>query len=297
MHSSVHGVLELRHVTPRRLLDVEAEMDRRLSPGSVSSYIATLRAAFSWAASQGLMPVLPKRMPDPIDYELPAMRLAPITQESLERMEAAAVRVVGRRHAASIQEYLRCLWLSGCRLMEPLDMHAFRHDKHRPIGLNSPAPMFAWVNTQKNRRDQIARITLDFARWLAPLVEQREWLFQPTCEHGPITTGSRLSSIISEIGERAKVIAEPGETPKFATAKHFRSSFVTRWSQRGMSIEQIQAIVRHASRVTTEKYYLAPIEPVAIAEFAEADWIPAVEPRHEQYQRGMTERETIGNET
>lgn len=268
----VIGILELADVTPKLLLATETEMRKRIAPGSLPSYAATLRAGFRWAAKMGLMPLLPPRPPDVVEYELPAMRLIPITMESLERMEAAASKVVGEAHAEGIREYLRCLWLSGCRLVDPVWMHSFRTDCHHPIILTGDRPVFGWANRQKNKRDQMARVTLDFAAWVSERSD-RDWLVNPTCEHGRIESKHALSTIISKIGSKARVITEKSDTPGTATAKHFRSSFVTRWSRRGMPIEQISAMVRHGSIATTEKYYLAPPDEAMIRDFNEKDWL------------------------
>lgn len=267
----VYGVLMLEEVTPRLLMHVEAEMRRRLSQGSVLSYSATLRAGFSWAAKIGLMPMLPGRPPETEEQQLPAMRLTPIVLESLEKMEAVAGKVAGKAHAKGIADYIRCLWLCGGRLIDPLWMHAFRVDCHHPIVLDGERPMFGWVARQKNKRDQIARVTLDFAAWVKPRCESRDWLFNPTSEHGRIESKHQLSTLIAEIGAKAKIIAEPS-VQKTATAKHFRSSFVTRWSRRGMPIEQISAMVRHANIETTRKYYLAPADPDLLRTFSENSW-------------------------
>lgn len=269
----VVGPLHLADITPRMLIRFEAHARKTLSAGSIASYSATLRAGLSWAAKVGLMPMLPARPPEKEDIELPAMRLRPITGEDLERMEAACAKVAGKAHAQSIADYIRCLWLSGCRLMEPLWIHPFRRDCHHPLVLDGERPMMAWANRQKNRKDQIARITLDFAAFLRPRMDTDQFLFNPTCSTGRIEVASKLSDLISEIGSQAGVIAEPGDPGKTATAKHFRSSFVTRWALRGMPKDDIRAMARHSSITTTEKYYLAPIRPETMKEFHESDWL------------------------
>lgn len=268
----VGGQLLLSEVTPLLLIHVEEEMRSRLSAGSVVSYGATLRAGFSWAAKVGLMHMLPPRPPECEERELPAMRLSPITMESLERMEHAAAKVVGKLRVRGIAEYMRCLWLCGGRLIDPLWMHSHRRDCHTPIVLDGPRPMFGWVSRQKNKRDQVARITLDFAAWIKPICDERDWLFNPTSEHGRIESKHQLSSLIADIGAASKVVAEPSGG-KTATAKHFRSSFVTRWARRGMPIEQISGMVRHSSIETTRKYYLAPADPDLLRTFSESDWV------------------------
>lgn len=269
----VVGILHLSDITPRMLMRFESHARKTLAAGSIGSYSATLRAGLSWAAKLGLMPMLPPRPPEKEKFELPAMRLRPITGEDLERMEVACAKVAGKVHAQSIADYIRCLWLSGCRLMEPLWIHPFRRDCHHPLVLDGERPMMAWANRQKNRKDQIARITLDFAAFLRPRMDTDQFLFNPTCSMGRIEVASKLSDLISEIGSQAGVIAEPGDPGKTATAKHFRSSFVTRWALRGMPKDDIRAMARHSSITTTEKYYLAPIRPETMKEFHESDWL------------------------
>jgi hypothetical protein len=72
----------------------------------------------------------------------------------------------------------------------------FRLDCHHPIVLGGDTPLFGWVSRQKNKRDQMARVTLDFAAWILLRCEGRDWLFNPSCEHGRIECKHKLSSII-----------------------------------------------------------------------------------------------------
>lgn len=248
----------LSDITPRLLSKAQAEMCRRLSPGSVSSYMATLCGGLNWAASLELMRPMPRiRRSGREAGELPAMRLQPICRESLERMLDVSASVVGRGGAESVKDYLRCLWLSGCRMREPLEIHPNLRYCHHPVGLDGSAPRMFWVNSQKNRQDQIRRITLDFAADLREKSQLDRHPYRPRCECGEITGRTALSKIVSAIGKKAGVIAEP--PGKTATAKHFRSSFVTRWSIRGMPLPLVQEMVRHADRGTTERYYVGDL--------------------------------------
>lgn len=263
------GVVRMSDVTPRLVVAVETEVRKRVSAGSVSSYMATLRSGLNWAASLEMMRYLPPiRARGRQCHELPAMRLVPITEESLELMFSVVKKVVGKAHAESATDYLRALWLSGCRMQEPLGIHANRQDCHRPLELGGRNPRMCWVTSQKNRRDQIAPITMDFAADIRRRVHRGGYLYQLTCETGVITDRTAISKMISAIGKEAGVIAEPGASAKFATAKHFRSSFVTRWSLLGMPLERIQKIVRHQDIATTRKYYLGNTE--GVSDFDEA---------------------------
>lgn len=137
------GPLWLEDVTPLLMIRVEEQMRKRLSSGSIASYSATLRAAFSWAAKVGLMHMLPNRPPETVEYLLPAMRLQVITGEHLDRILAVVRKVVDRQHAEGIADYIRALWLGGCRLIEPSLMHTTRRDLHHPIVLDGDHPMMA----------------------------------------------------------------------------------------------------------------------------------------------------------
>ena len=64
---------------------------------------------------------------------------------------------------------------------------------------------------------------------MARRVEDDAYLCQRRWETGLIKDRAALSKVVADIGEKAKDSAEEGKT---ATAKHFRSSFVTRWSIR-----------------------------------------------------------------
>ncbi|QDV85015.1 site-specific integrase [Planctomycetes bacterium TBK1r] len=253
----VYGELMLSDVKPLFLSEVETLIRSKLSGGSVSSYVATLRSGLSWAASMEMMDPLPRRRSrGRVEHVLPAMRLNPITRDDLKKMKDVTDSVVGKRYGQSVKDYLEALWLSGCRMCEPLQIHATRRNCHRPLNLAGEHPKFCWVNTQKNRRDVIARVTKDFAADVERRVADGGFLYQPRCETGLLESRTSLSKVVADIGRKADVWAEEG---KAATAKHFRSSFVTRWSIRGMPIALIQEMVRHRSRSTTERYYVGDL--------------------------------------
>lgn len=257
----VLGPLRMSDISPRLLVAFETQLRLDVAAGSVGSYMATLRSGLNWAASLEMCRYLPpSRARGRQVQSLPAMRLDPISEESLEAMCDVAHRVVGRSSAESVQDYLRALWLSGCRMQEPLSIHAERRDCHRPLELAGRNPRMCWVSSQKNRRDQIAPITMDFAAHMQKRIFRGGYLYEPRCSTGPIKDRTSLSRLVSDIGKAAGVIAEPGDGDEgYATAKHFRSSFVTRWSLRGMPLERIQKIVRHADINTTRKYYLGDV--------------------------------------
>jgi integrase len=255
------GPLRMSDITPRLMVATETKMRNALSIGSVPSYMATLRSGFNWAASIELMRYLPPcRARGRQKHELPAMRLEPITDKSLQVMLSVCDELVGKANGQSVRDYLEALWLSGCRMQEPLGIHSERRDCHRALELNGRNPRMCWVTSQENRRDQIAPITMDFATHIQQRIARGGFLYAPRCETGEVTDRTALSKLISAIGKKAGIIAEPGSERQFATAKHFRSSFVTRWSLRGMPLERIQKIVRHQDISTTRKYYLGDVD-------------------------------------
>lgn len=256
----IYGLLRMSDITPSLLVAFESQLRLDVAAGSVGSYLATLRSGLNWAASIELMRPLPRlRSRGRQEQELPAMRLEPISEESLQAMLEVCPEVVGRTGAESVQDYLSALWLSGCRMREPLGIHADRRDCHRPFELSGRNPQMCWVSSQKNRRDQIAPITMDFAAHLQARLHRGGYLYVPRGAGGEIRDRTALSRLVSDIGKAAGVIAEPGEPNPYATAKHFRSSFVTRWSLRGMPLERIQKIVRHRDISTTRRYYLGDV--------------------------------------
>lgn len=271
------GVRLLEDITPKLMKSVESKMRERLAEGSISSYMATLRAGLSFAAEIELMPPLPKARKRGREEVLsPVQRMRPITMEDMEKMAAAAKHVVGLEHAPGWERYVKAMWLSGCRMREPLMMHWRRQDCHRPFGLDTDKPKVAYVSSQKNRRDQVARITMDFAEFLRSIAPPGDhpdgFIFPLTTTHGPVTFADRtkISKVISAIGKHAKVIVEPHEeAPVYATAKHFRPSFGTRWALRGMPVTLLQNIMRHADQQTTLKYYVGRTSDM---EWSDANW-------------------------
>lgn len=210
-----------------------------------------------------MMDPLPRRRKSPgrEEADLPAYRLIPISEESLQAICDVSTKVVGKQHSASFNRYIQALWLSGCRMREPLMIHSRRKDCHRPIRLDGTEPKFFWTPDQKSKRAGAHRITLDFANDVKEHMDSDRFLYRPTCETGEILSRHSLGRLIAKVCEQAEVFAEEG---RYATAKHFRTSFVQRWSARGMPIRLIQDMCRHTTEATTRKYYVgdadAPIE-------------------------------------
>ena len=249
--------LMLSDMRPLFLSDIEALIRSELSAGSVSSYMGTLRSGINWAASRELCDPLPRtpKPPGRARNELPAYVLIPITEDSLRKMKGVSRKVVGQ-HADSVNRYLDALWLSGCRMRDPLRIHPFKRDCHRPIAIDGNEPYFYWTAEQKSGVGGEHRITLDFAADVKRRIDELgndSMLYVPRCETGEVADRTALSNLVATIGRTAEVEAEPGKT---VTAKHFRSSFCQRWSERGMPIGLLQNMARHRTEATTQKYYV-----------------------------------------
>ena len=68
------------------------------------------------------------------------MRGRPITLEEFERMLEQVAAVVGEVASPRWTFYLRCLWTSGLRLAESLELYWDREDKLHPV-LSGRFPM------------------------------------------------------------------------------------------------------------------------------------------------------------
>ncbi len=246
----VVGALYLSDIRPRFLTDVELLLRKNIASGSINSYMATLRAGLSWAASEEMMDPLARRRKPPGREadELPAYRLIPISEESLQKMKDVVSDVVGKQHCETVGRYLQALWLSGCRMREPLMIHPFKRDCHRPIRLEGAEPVMYWTAEQKSKQAGVHRIPLDFATDLKLHQDANQFCYRPTCETGELLDRTALSKMVAAIGKKAEVEAEPGKT---VTSKHFRTSFVQRWSDRGMPLRLVQDMVRHQDESTT----------------------------------------------
>jgi integrase len=257
----VTGPLQLSDIRTSFLSQVEALLRSELAAGSVGSYMGTLRGGLSWAAYMEMMSPLPRkrRPPGRVAEELLAYRLTPISEQSLAKMMDVTPDLVGKQHAESVNRYLQALWLSGCRMREPLSIHSFRKDCHHPVTLEGSKPKMYWTSEQKSKRGGTHRITIDFAVHIKQrLDDSTGFLYRPRCETGEMLDRYSLGRLVADIGAKAEVYAEEGKT---VTAKHFRTSFVQRWSLRGMPEALIQDICRHRSIETTRKYYVGNAKP------------------------------------
>jgi integrase len=214
---------------------------KQLSEATVRSYLGILRAALGWAADVGILKQVP-RFPKIAGAR--KMRGRPLTEEELERMQAAAHHIRPRQ-AEEWSRLLRALWLSGLRISEALDL---TWDWDGMFCVDLDASSFA-IRKQKSGRAEYAPITPDFLEFLKQTPE--------TDRVGKVfllsVTPNEASRVISRIGKKALVVTT--DTGRHATAHDLRRSFGSRWSQK-VHLPVLQRLMRHADADTTIRFYV-----------------------------------------
>jgi integrase len=240
--------------TPRALAKFRTSLrEQGKSAATIASYLRTLRAAFYWAHRHGLIE-------KPIHVEMPRlvnrgekMKGRPITSEEFERMQSAAVHVVGEQHATALQRAMTGLWLSGLRLGEslrlswddPRDIMIINIDGRRPL-VQIPA------SVDKGRIERMLPLTPDFVEWLRTLDDRVGRVYQVRSKAGNcVRTANEVGRLISEAGRRAGVVVGNHH----ATAHDFRRSFGERWSRR-VTPAVLKELMRHRDIKTTLTYYV-----------------------------------------
>ena len=121
------------------------------------------------------------------------------------------------------------------------------------------------ANCQKSHKSETIPTTPEFGALLDEVPnEQRDgWIFNPAPlrEKWPgRLTSDQVGRIISDIGQETGIVVKkasaPDEADKFASAQDLRRSFGQRMADAGLAPHDLQAIMRHSSITTTEKYYL-----------------------------------------
>lgn len=272
-----------RRITVPMLADITAEflecVESRMhtsgnEPSTVKSKMDTLRSGLNWGASLGLMqPVVRQRERGRVEQVESEMRGRPITGEELDRLLLQPAKVARfKDHAQSWQHLMRGLYLSGLRISEALQLHEFRRDCHRPIGLDTKRPVIAFLASQKNRRDQVVAITPDFAEFLRRTKTVDGWYFNPSGPRGRYRKTGSVGHAISDFGEAAKIVVHAGDTPEttqFATAHDLRRTFAQRWAAKVMP-PILQHLMRHRSIETTMKFYVGQNADAAALSILEA---------------------------
>jgi integrase len=223
---------------------------------TIAVYLAHLRPALSWAVSMGMLPKVPEmHMPVRVKGRK-LMRGRPLTNDEFEAMISAVIKV--RKHDTAVwKHYLRGLWLSGLRLEES-SVLSWDEDAAFAVDLSGRHPRFRiYAEAEKGHQDRLLPMTPDFAELLlqTPGETRAGKVFKLVGKftHQPISP-RRVGRVVSQIGEKAKVVVNCGDG-KFASAHDLRRSFGSRWARRVMPAT-LQLLMRHESIETTMKCYV-----------------------------------------
>jgi integrase len=226
------------------------------SEATIAAQMKTLKAALSWAVTQGYLDAVPT-FPKQTRARVQRAKGRPITNEEFVKMLRGTASVVGIPAARSWRRLLIGLWLSGLRLEEALALRW--NDENAALSLDTSRDMpLLVIRQQKSNREQICPLTKDFGTWVMKqrlrdsTIVESGWVF-PLKKHRylDIRNVNATSKTISEIGKAAGV--KVSET-KYASAHDLRRSFGLRWSSQLMPAE-LMLLMRHADISTTMKYY------------------------------------------
>lgn len=223
------------------------------SEATIAAQMKTLKAALSWAVTQGYLESLPT-FPKQQRAKTQRAKGRPITTKEFVEILRSTKSVVGIPAARSWRRLLIGLWLSGLRLEEALELRW--NDQNAALSLDTTGkiPLLV-IRQQKSNRDQTCPLTKDFGTWVlkrqAP-ADLTGWVF-PLVKHRyqDVRNVNATSKTISQIGKSAGV--KVSET-KYASAHDLRRSFGLRWSSQLMPAE-LMLLMRHADISTTMKYY------------------------------------------
>jgi len=261
----------LRELTAERLSTLAGLLrEKGLTPDTVQSNLAHLRAAVRWAVDTGLlaaMPVFP-RVRRVRKGELKA-KGRPLSGEEFDRLLMAVPKVLfpkadglTDRQEAIVEgwrRFLQGLWLSGFRLAELLNLWWDRPDRlcvdttgKRPF-VRIPGAL------QKSGKDSLWPITPDFAGFLleTPQSDRRGRCFPLLSPAGRPVSVQSVVRAIARMGRTAGIVVWRHPVtgkPKYASAHDLRRSFGQRWAMQ-VNPQTLCLLMRHQSLATTFGYY------------------------------------------
>lgn len=245
----------LRAVDAAVLSQMTAKWRREgMVDSTIGAYLGHLRAAFGWAVRIGLLEKCPRFQMPKLSGRLMRGRAITIGEA---RQIARATRGVVQPWRPWVR-FQRCLWLSGLRLHEAIRLSW----DAGPVQVQLTGGKFPQLRFlaagHKARRDQLAPITPEFARWLQRVpVDQRHGPVVPLPSEARkkrIVSVKRVGRVLSEIGRAAGVVTD-ADTGQHATAHDYRRAFGTRWAQKVRPVT-LKALMRHKTIQTTLKYYV-----------------------------------------
>lgn len=254
-----------RMARPETLSTLQAELlagtGGRKGPraaNTVRSYMMALKAALNWAHK----PM--KWLPDPCKFEMleadqsETLKGRPLTEAEFKAM-LEACDTVCKRDPATWKFLLRGIWETGLRIDEAMNTHWSDESYIVPLRTRNGGYLLRIpANRQKNRKTQEVPTTPFLGSLLDEVADDdREgWIFNPAPRRkwDRRLTSDQAGRIITDIGQEAGIVVN--EAGKFASAHDLRRSFGQRMADAGIPPRDLQAIMRHSSITTTEKYYL-----------------------------------------
>jgi integrase len=259
------------------------------SPFTVQSHMETLKAAFNWAHKMGWLPTPCKFEMLSVDNDDGA-KGRPLTEIEFKRVLKACGRVCPS-DSATWRFLLKGMWESGLRISEAMVVSWDDDYQIMPLRVRSGGYLLRIpARLQKNRKTQEIPTTPQFGALIdeVPNESRSGWVFNPSPRRGSgRLTADQVERIISELGKEAEVFVTAEGKP--ASAHDLRRSFGQRMADAGLPPRDLQAIIRHASLATTEKYYLrhrAADQAERIARYLARDVYPEkVGTRSEQHEK------------
>ena len=230
--------------------------------------MASILAALNWAAERGWLEAVPK-IAKVKTAKLRAMKGRPLAAEEFERMLDVTSSVVGKEAAPAWLFVLRGLWESALRLDELL--HVSWDDQNMICPDFNHSLLAIPADLQKNDTEEEIPLLPGFEQLMleVPMDDREGWVFNPKSLQGKSNrklrhgrpTSEWVGRIVSRIGKKAGVIVHPGDPKtgrpkKFASAHDLRRSCLQRLAENPDVPEKtVRRIARHASSVTTERFY------------------------------------------
>ncbi|MBC7856301.1 MAG: site-specific integrase, partial [Pirellulaceae bacterium] len=218
----------------------------------------SLRAAFNWAKSIGLIKTAPVfRLPKKQGESMAKGRA--IVGEEHDRVKMAIGKAIDAAFLPQWETFLDALWWSGLRLGEALRLSWDSAANVTAILTPGKRPVVRFKAAgQKSGRDELWPCPPEFAAMLEAIPEDqrtgRVFRLQATEAFRAQLSQDRVSRLIAGAGEAAGVLVNE-TTDKHATAHDYRRAFGTRWAKRVMPVT-LKRLMRHADITTTLKFYV-----------------------------------------
>ena len=250
--SNMANPVKLERLKSELLAGTEGKKPR--SPHTVNSYLNCLVAAMNWAHSQEWIPKRIKKQEVPADDP---DKGRPLTDFEFARM-LKACSVACPKDPDSWRYLLQGLWESGLRVGEAMNLSWDIPGTIRIVSLKSGRPAIQIPGKrQKNRKLQTIPVTVMCEDLLDEHPTQTGWVFNPTMRSGRAGRPGvdAVSRAISDVGEKALIVVN--DAGKFASAHDLRRSFGQRMADRGVTLRDLQKLMRHLSFTTTETFHLS----------------------------------------